>query len=346
VLTPVVPYARTGPFAIDRPACIIGTSANADLRLESPLISRRHALIVADRGEAYVRDLGSRNGVYLNGTLIREARLSAGDLLRIGLIEFHCDVPPAARQFDPIEFDYEALSDTVTDAPGRAARMVLIDGASAGASGPVLARAFLEGRTLLIGAREGCDLQLPESVASAVGSAAAIYAVIFRRERRHFLLDLSTGAGGGEPRRLRNGDEISIGEARLRYELGERPDDVSLLDAQSTAGGGDGGGSSSSAHRLPRAPKPQDFQSTDSSQSMADASLGERLDELMAGDIPRSTGLSSRFGAPSPGDVSGPSLPPEVEAIPSATEAELLGPDFVAPDGDAPSTQFNQPDPD
>jgi hypothetical protein len=72
---------------------------------------------------------------------------------------------------------------------------------------------------------------------------------------------------------------------------------------------------------------------------MTDASLGERLDELMAGDIPRSTGLSSRFGAPSPGGA-GPSLPPEIESIPSATESELLGNEFVAPNGDGPSTQF------
>jgi pSer/pThr/pTyr-binding forkhead associated (FHA) protein len=335
------------PFVIDRSICVVGGAASADLRLQSPLVSRRHALIVNDRGETYVRDLASRNGLLVNGVYVREARLAGGDLLRVGLFEFHCAVPPAARSFDPIEFDYEALSDTVTDAPGRASRLVLVEGASG--SGAVLARAILDARTLLIGSREGCELRLPESVAGAADSAP-VYAIVFRRERRHFLLELA-GSGFepvGEPRRLRHGDEIPIGggRARLRYELGQQVSGAmrdQSESSRSSATTSSAAGSSASAHRLPRPPRPTDFasSSTDSSQSMADASLGERLDELMAGDIPRSTGLSSRFGAPSPGGGAGAPLPPEIQSIPSATEAELLGPDFVAPaDHDDPSTQI------
>jgi transcriptional regulator with GAF, ATPase, and Fis domain len=48
-------------------------------------ISRRHASIELQRGAWIVRDLGSRNGVLLNGALINEqAPLSPGDVLRIG----------------------------------------------------------------------------------------------------------------------------------------------------------------------------------------------------------------------------------------------------------------------
>jgi hypothetical protein len=36
--------------------------------LDSKLVSRRHATIRVTRGEAFVEDLGSKNGTYLGGT--------------------------------------------------------------------------------------------------------------------------------------------------------------------------------------------------------------------------------------------------------------------------------------
>jgi predicted RNA-binding Zn-ribbon protein involved in translation (DUF1610 family) len=63
----------------------IGRSVTADIRLDDPSVSRRHALIVSERPDALrVLDDRSLNGVFLNGDLIEWARLADGDELTIG----------------------------------------------------------------------------------------------------------------------------------------------------------------------------------------------------------------------------------------------------------------------
>lgn len=64
---------------------LIGRGSNADLQVTSRSASRRHAKIRIDpRGGAVVEDLGSTNGTYLNGKLIRRYRLKDGDRLHLG----------------------------------------------------------------------------------------------------------------------------------------------------------------------------------------------------------------------------------------------------------------------
>ena len=70
---------------IERGWTRIGRSAAADIRLDDPSVSRRHALIVSERPKALrVLDDRSLNGVHLNGELVEWARLADGDELAIG----------------------------------------------------------------------------------------------------------------------------------------------------------------------------------------------------------------------------------------------------------------------
>lgn len=63
----------------------IGRSVTADIRLDDPSVSRRHALIVSEQPEALrVLDDRSLNGVFLNGDLVEWARLADEDELTIG----------------------------------------------------------------------------------------------------------------------------------------------------------------------------------------------------------------------------------------------------------------------
>ena len=63
----------------------IGRSVAADLRLDDPSVSRRHALIVSE-GEDPIRILDDRslNGVFVNGELVEWGRLGDGDEVTIG----------------------------------------------------------------------------------------------------------------------------------------------------------------------------------------------------------------------------------------------------------------------
>ncbi len=85
-------------FDLPRGATLIGRSSECQVTIEDPLVSRQHARIVIESDEAVLEDLGSRNGVKLNGVPIkRPTPLKDGDRLRIGTQELvFCRVEPAA----------------------------------------------------------------------------------------------------------------------------------------------------------------------------------------------------------------------------------------------------------
>jgi hypothetical protein len=81
----------------------IGRGPECQVTVEDPLVSRRHARIcVAEDGSAQVEDLGSRNGVRINGKLIEgPSPLRHGDRLRLGtqdLVFIEADAPQRAAR--------------------------------------------------------------------------------------------------------------------------------------------------------------------------------------------------------------------------------------------------------
>ena len=66
------------------PRLTIGTGPNARFRLEDPTVSAAHSEIFFDTEGAWVRDLGSKNGVLLGGRLVRLASLLHKDDLTLG----------------------------------------------------------------------------------------------------------------------------------------------------------------------------------------------------------------------------------------------------------------------
>lgn len=63
----------------------VGRSAGCQLSLDDPLVSRRHAVLVVTPDTVTVEDLGSRNGVVVNGQKISgKTQLAPGDKILIG----------------------------------------------------------------------------------------------------------------------------------------------------------------------------------------------------------------------------------------------------------------------
>ncbi len=79
---------KAGPLAGRRfelgPELVVGR-VDADVTIEDPLLSRRHALIRSARGEVQIEDLGSRNGTWVNGERITGVmRIEPGDVIEVG----------------------------------------------------------------------------------------------------------------------------------------------------------------------------------------------------------------------------------------------------------------------
>jgi pSer/pThr/pTyr-binding forkhead associated (FHA) protein len=75
-----------GKFALDRPSLRIGRSPENEVQVDSQAVSRQHALI-EKQGEGWtIRDLGSNNGTFLNGTkVVAEPQpLAIGDKIQLG----------------------------------------------------------------------------------------------------------------------------------------------------------------------------------------------------------------------------------------------------------------------
>ena len=74
-----------GPsILLDKPILLLGRHGECDIQLNSRKVSRRHCCIAQVNDYLVVRDLGSTNGVRINGQRVLEGRLKAGDELAVG----------------------------------------------------------------------------------------------------------------------------------------------------------------------------------------------------------------------------------------------------------------------
>src|SRR5688572_26752646 len=76
--------AVRAPVALNKAVCVIGRRWGVHPPLASKLVSKLHALIVRERDGVYVRDLASRNHVFVNDQPVRETDLTTGDVVRVG----------------------------------------------------------------------------------------------------------------------------------------------------------------------------------------------------------------------------------------------------------------------
>lgn len=72
----------TYPLGCDE--TLIGRHASADIRLPDLSVSRYHAILTVSDGVWTITDLGSKSGLFINGSLVREAVLHENDVITIG----------------------------------------------------------------------------------------------------------------------------------------------------------------------------------------------------------------------------------------------------------------------
>ena len=103
---------------------VVGRDPACDISHEHSLLSRRHAEFVAAGELVVVRDLGSRNGVFVNGTKTAEHSLQPGDVVQIGPLRAQYVVDRAPLSISPEDHDAERTAVIHAIPPAIAAKPV------------------------------------------------------------------------------------------------------------------------------------------------------------------------------------------------------------------------------
>jgi pSer/pThr/pTyr-binding forkhead associated (FHA) protein len=180
------------PLKLLKTVVVVGCDEHCHLHLKSSTISRHHALLIQEKHGVYVRDLGSRTKVVVNGQPEREKPLEDGD-------EIH---------FGRFSFKFTSASSNGVSENGVVAAQIIFNGKP-------LPNLF-NSRTLLIGRGEECDV----SVGSEYVSSR--HAVIFSADGKRYIRDLDSRTGTFvnnkevHQQEIKFGDEIKIGPAKIK----------------------------------------------------------------------------------------------------------------------------------
>jgi pSer/pThr/pTyr-binding forkhead associated (FHA) protein len=102
-----------GTVDIPQGKFLIGREVDCQLQSQSPFVSRHHCVLLRDEFAVRIRDLGSKNGTYVNGDRIGsgEPVLSSGDLVAVGEIEFQVLVDQSPELQSPLSSGLASKSD-------------------------------------------------------------------------------------------------------------------------------------------------------------------------------------------------------------------------------------------
>ena len=100
----LMPIESGKPITLDKPIVLVGRHPDCDaVILNSRKISRKHCAVALVNNKFVVRDLGSMNGVWVNGDRVeQQAAVNFGDELMIGDVRFRLETDkPASLKSKP-----------------------------------------------------------------------------------------------------------------------------------------------------------------------------------------------------------------------------------------------------
>jgi len=94
-------YARQSRCLLGRLPVILGRGEKDDVRLADPWVSHAHCELFQQGEALVVRDLDSKNGIFMHGVRVREAEVLPGDCLTLGRTEITLSYRRLAASDDP-----------------------------------------------------------------------------------------------------------------------------------------------------------------------------------------------------------------------------------------------------
>ncbi len=209
--------AVQGEYELDKERVTIGRKPENDIQIDNLAVSGKHALVITILDDSFLEDLGSTNGTYVNGKLVKKHALKDGDVVAIGKHELKYVNENATSDDDEFEktmiikpgsASAAVAAAQAAENAGAAAATESGSGeaapaatASAGVSGMPLGRL-----TVLNGPIAGKELDLTKALIT-LGKPGTQVAVISRRPQGYFLTHIESD-GDGKRYPLVNGEPI------------------------------------------------------------------------------------------------------------------------------------------
>ena len=208
-----------GEYELSKERLTIGRKAENDITIDNLAVSGKHALVISILDDSFLEDLGSTNGTYVNGKLVKKHALKDGDVVAIGKHELKYINENATDDDD----DDDEFEKTMIIKPGSASAAVAAAQAAekAGAAAetapppPVGGGATATGGgmplgrlTVLNGPIAGKELELTKALIT-LGKPGTQVAVISRRPQGYFLTHIESD-GDGRRYPTVNGEPIGV----------------------------------------------------------------------------------------------------------------------------------------
>jgi pSer/pThr/pTyr-binding forkhead associated (FHA) protein len=203
--------AVQGEYELNQERLTIGRKPDNDIQIDNLAVSGKHCLIITILDDSFLEDLGSTNGTYVNGKLVKKHALKDGDVIAIGKHELKYVNENATADDDEFE-------KTMIIKPGSASAAVAAAqaaekaGAAAAPAAPKASVAAASsgmplGRlTVLNGPIAGKELELTKALVT-LGKPGTQVAVISRRPQGYFLTHIESD-GDGKRYPVVNGEAI------------------------------------------------------------------------------------------------------------------------------------------
>jgi pSer/pThr/pTyr-binding forkhead associated (FHA) protein len=110
-------YGRETQCALHKLPAVMGRDEGADVQLSDPWVSHRHCEIDQIGDVLVVRDLDSKNGIFMRGHRVRESQVLSGEQLTVARTEIIVRYPGTAQA---------AMETEVSKPPGQKPRQTPI----------------------------------------------------------------------------------------------------------------------------------------------------------------------------------------------------------------------------
>ena len=177
-----------GEYELNQERLTIGRKPDNDIPIDNLAVSGKHALVITILDDSFLEDLGSTNGSYVNGKLVKKHALKDGDVIAIGKHELKYVNEHATADDDDFEktMIIKPGSASAAVAAAQAAEKAVESAAPAAAAPPAGGGMPLGRLTVLNGPIAGKELELTKALIT-LGKPGTQVAVISRRPQGYFL---------------------------------------------------------------------------------------------------------------------------------------------------------------